>query len=268
MTDQNLDQLIAKAADLILQSKTIVVFTGAGISTESGIPDFRSPGGIWTKYDPDIFTYQRFLHDAEAREMHWELLAGPEFIHPDVEPNAAHYAITELEEMGKLDCVITQNVDGLHEWSLNIEAGTSSEKVIHLHGTMQRAKCLSCTKLYSMDEIRQWIAAGTKVPDCPECGGLLKPDAVFFGEAMPVAETAEAQRRSQSCDLCIVIGSSLVVYPAAFMPRYAVQSGAKLVIINREPTDLDRSADVCIREGAGETMSKIMAIVRGKSMGA
>ncbi|MDY6910822.1 MAG: Sir2 family NAD-dependent protein deacetylase [Chloroflexota bacterium] len=266
MANQDLDHLIEKAADLIVAARKVVVFTGAGISTESGIPDFRSPGGIWTKYDPDIFTYQRFLNDTEARRMHWQLMGGDEFMHgPHVKPNAAHYAIAELERMGKLDCIITQNVDGLHEWALNIEAGNSPEKIIHLHGTMQNVKCLSCGSQYAMDEVRQWIAAGAEVPDCPTCGGLLKPDAVFFGEAMPVWETSEAEHRSRSCNLCIVIGSSLVVYPAAFMPQYAAQSGAKLVIVNRDPTSLDRSAEVCIHEAAGETMSRVMERVREKT---
>jgi len=259
MTNQELDYLIEKVGDLIVSSKKVVVFTGAGISTESGIPDFRSPGGIWTKYDPDVFTYQRFLHDGEARKLHWSVLGSGEFMRPDVEPNHAHYAVVEMEKIGKLDCVITQNVDGLHE-----KAGSSPEKVIHLHGTMERAKCLKCGKQYPMDEVRQWLAQGIEVPDCRECGGLLKPDAVFFGEAMPVGETSEAQRCSQNCDLCIVIGSSLVVYPAALMPQYAVQSGAKLVIINRDSTGLDTSATVCIHEQAGETMSKVMALVRKK----
>jgi len=264
MTKEKIEHLIEKTADFVLGSEKIVVFTGAGISTESGIPDFRSPGGIWTKYDPDIFTYSRFLHDEEARKLHWELLGGNEFIPSHAKPNPAHYAIAELEEIGKLDCVITQNVDGLHEAAFEEKAGTPVGRIIHLHGTMERSKCLSCGELYPMDEIRKWLAAGAKVPDCPGCGGLLKPDAVFFGEAMPVWETSEARKRSESCDLCIVIGSSLVVFPAAFMPRYAVQSGAKLVIINRDPTDLDGSADVCIHEAAGATMTSVMYHVRKK----
>ncbi|MCL0093783.1 Sir2 family NAD-dependent protein deacetylase [Dehalococcoidia bacterium] len=251
--------LIQKVADLIVTSSKVVVFTGAGISTESGIPDFRGPGGLWTKYDPEIFTVQRFLHDPEARKTYWKLRGSGEFMHSDVQPNPAHYAVAELEKIGKLDCVITQNVDGLHE-----KAGNSPDKVIHLHGTMEKVKCLQCGRQYSMDEVYRWIAGGIEVPDCPECSGLLKPQVVFFGEAMPAWETAEAQRRSENCDLCIVIGSSLVVYPAALMPQYALQGGARLAIINREPTDLDPSADVCIHEGAGKTMSAIMAIVREK----
>jgi NAD-dependent deacetylase len=253
-----LDSLIDEAADLIVKSKRIVVFTGAGVSTESGIPDFRSPGGIWTKYDPDDFTYQKFLSDPEARKKHWSVFYSGE-MWTGVEPNAAHYAIAELEKMGKLDCVITQNVDGLHQ-----KAGNSPEKILQLHGSIERAKCLKCGKLYPMDEVRKWLSEGVEAPDCPECGGLLKPDAVFFGEAMPVWETSEAQRRSQSCDLCITIGSSLVVYPAALMPRYAAQSGAKLIIINRDSTDLDDAAHVRIFGSAGETMSKIMERVREK----
>ena len=257
MPEQDFDYLTRKVAELILMSQRVVVFTGAGISTESGIPDFRGPGGLWTKYDPEIFTIQRFLHDPEARRIYWTLRSSGEFMRPDVQPNQAHYAVAELEKIGKLDCVITQNVDGLHE-----KAGNSPDKVIHLHGTMEKVKCLQCGRQYSMDEVYQWMSQGIEVPDCPQCEGLLKPQVVFFGEAMPLWETAEAQRRSENCDLCIVIGSSLAVYPAALMPRYALQGGARLVIINREPTDLDPSADVCIHEGAGRTMSAIMARVR------
>ena len=254
---EEFEALIDRAADLIVGAQRIVVFTGAGISTESGIPDFRSPGGIWTKYDPEDFTYQKFLSSPEARKKHWQLL-GTDFWF-GAQPNAAHYAVAELEGLGKLDCVITQNVDELHE-----RAGNSPEKVIHLHGTMRYARCLQCGKRYLMEEVRKWLAQGVEVPDCPECGGLLKPDVVFFGEAMPVRETAEAQRRSSSCDLCIVIGSSLVVYPAALMPRYALQSGAKLIIINRDPTDLDGAADVCLHRAAGEVMSQIIQRVKEK----
>lgn len=259
MTGESFDSQVEKLSELIVRSNKIVVFTGAGISTESGIPDFRSPGGIWSKYDPNLFTIQHFLNDAEARKLHWKVLSDDEFIPRDVEPNAAHRAIAEMEKMGKLDCVITQNVDFLHE-----DGGSYPGKVFHLHGTMGRAKCIKCGNLYPMNEVREWIAEGVEVPVCPECAGLLKPDAVFFGEALPEYELSESQRRAQSCDLCIVIGSSLVVYPAALMPRYAVQSGAKLAIINRDRTDLDSYAEVCIHESAGQTMSRVMELVRKK----
>ncbi|HAZ31374.1 MAG TPA: sigma factor regulator FecR, partial [Dehalococcoidia bacterium] len=164
MPNEELDYLIQKVADLIVASRRVVVFTGAGISTESGIPDFRGPGGLWTKYDPEIFTIQRFLHDPEARKTYWKLRGSGEFMHSDVQPNPAHYAVAELEKIGKLDCVITQNVDGLHE-----KAGNSPDKVIHLHGTMEKVKCLQCGRQYLMDEVYRWIAGGIEVPDCPEC---------------------------------------------------------------------------------------------------
>ncbi|MFO8101058.1 MAG: NAD-dependent deacylase [Dehalococcoidia bacterium] len=254
------DKSIEKLAELILSSNKIVIFTGAGVSTESGIPDFRSPGGIWERHDPEMFTLQRFLNDVEARKLHWKALLQDDFIpHTGVSPNAAHYAGAELEKIGKLDCVVTQNVDGLHE-----EAGNSPEKVFHVHGTLERAICLECGNYYSMDELREWMEQGTEIPECGKCGGLLKPDAIFFGEALPEKVLSESQRRAQNCDLCIVIGSSLVVYPAALIPRYAVQSGARLAIINRDRTDLDSHADVCIYNSAGETMSAVMEIVRSK----
>jgi NAD-dependent deacetylase len=248
---------IYKIACLIAASKKLVAFSGAGISTESGIPDFRGPGGIWTRYDPDDFTYQKFIQDAEARKKHWNLLLGSEFIKPDVSPNPAHYALAELERMGKLDCLITQNVDGLHEM-----AGSSKDKVIHLHGTMERAKCLSCGNLYPIEEVRAWLSQGVEDPRCPKCGGLLKPDAVLFGESMPVWETREAQRRSQNCDLFVVVGSSLVVYPAALMPRYALESGAKLIVVNQLPTDLDEKADILIHGKAGEVLPQVVEVLK------
>ncbi len=259
MTGEDFDRLTRRVAELILTSQRVVVFTGAGISTESGIPDFRGPGGLWAKYDPEIFAIQRFIRDPEARKTYWKLRGSGEFMHSDIQPNPAHYAVAELEKLGKLDCIITQNIDGLHE-----KAGSSPDKVIHLHGTMEKAKCLQCETQYSMDEVYRWIAGGVEVPDCPQCRGLLKPQVVFFGEAMPAGEMAEAQRRAENCDLCIVIGSSLVVYPAALMPQYAVRSGARLAIINREPTELDPFADICIHERAGKTMSAIIAGVRGE----
>lgn len=257
MSGQSFEALIIRFAELVRGSKRVVVFTGAGVSTESGIPDFRSPGGIWSRYDPDMFTIDRFLHDIEARKVHWKALIGDDFIPGHARPNAAHYAVAELERMGKLDCVITQNVDGLHE-----EAGSSPERVFHLHGTMREAKCIRCGKLYPMAEVREWVLGGTEVPVCLECGGILKPNAVFFGEALPEREITESERRSRSCDLCIVIGSSLVVYPAALMPQYAVQSGAKLVIINRDRTGLDSYAEVRIFESAGVTMSKLIGLLK------
>jgi NAD-dependent deacetylase len=259
MGSEALEAKIAEVASLIVQSHRIVVFTGAGISTESGIPDFRGPDGLWTKVDPSDFTYQKFVSDREVRKRIWQLNTTMGFAFEDVEPNRAHRAIAELESLGKLDCVITQNVDGLHQ-----KAGTSEGKVIQLHGNMQWVKCIDCGALHRSEEIRQWIDRGIQVPECLQCGGVLKPDAVFFGEAMPLRETAEAEERASSCDLCIVIGSTLAVYPAGLMPRYAVSSGAKLVIINDGETELDHVAHVRISGRAGEVMSLTMAKLKEK----
>jgi NAD-dependent deacetylase len=257
MTGQILQESIEKLSSLIVESQRIVVFTGAGISTESGIPDFRGPDGLWTKLDPEDFTYQKFVGDREARRRIWHMHETTGFRFDDVEPNLAHRAIAELEKLGKLDCIITQNVDGLHQ-----KAGNSEERVLELHGNMQWVKCIGCGVRHPSSEVRGWIEAGAEIPECQRCGGILKPDAVFFGEAMPVRETAEAQRRSVSCDLCIVIGSTLAVYPAALMPEYAVRSGAALAIVNEGATELDHLAHLRIEARAGEAMSSTLARVK------
>jgi NAD-dependent deacetylase len=259
MGKSTLEETSEEIAQLIVQSQRIVVFTGAGISTESGIPDFRGPNGLWTKVDPSDFTYQRFVGDREVRKRIWQMNTTGGFGFAGVEPNPAHRAVAELEKLGKLDCVITQNVDGLHQ-----KAGNSEDKVIQLHGNMQWVKCIGCKARHRFEEVQQWIEGGVEVPECLQCGGILKPDAVFFGEAMPVQETAEAERRSSSCDLCIVIGSTLVVYPAGLMPQYAVNAGAKLVIINDGETALDRAADVRIAARASEVMSLTITKLKEK----
>jgi len=254
---EELEYLTEKVADLLFHSRRVVVFTGAGVSTESGIPDFRSPGGIWEKYDPNEFTIHRFLNSAETRKKMWGMLATEFF--KQVQPNPAHYAIAELERLGKLECVITQNVDDLHQ-----RAGNSREKVYELHGNMRWAICLNCAQRDPMERIRERLDAGEAEPNCESCGGMLKPDAVFFGEALPQRELTEATRHSRGCDLFISIGSTLVVYPAAFMPLYAVESGAKLVIINLSPTPMDRHATVILRYKAGEAMPKIVERLKAK----
>lgn len=246
------DILIENAAYLIAQARKVVVFTGAGVSTESGIPDFRSPGGIWDEYDPEEFTYQKFLSSPEERKKHWQMFRKT-FLSYNAEPNPAHYAIAELEKMGKLDCVITQNVDDLHQ-----RAGVPRPKVFELHGNMHWAKCLSCNQRYPMEELKKRLDGGeTEVPVCDTCSGIVKPEGVFFGEQLPEQVLREATRRICSCDLLIVVGSSLVVYPAASLPFYALHTGAKLIVINLAPTPLDRYAAVILREKAGEVMPQI-----------
>jgi len=262
MKEQDIEAPTDRIADLIVKSKKLVVFTGAGHSTESGIPDFRSPGGIWDRFDPDEFTYQKYVSSAESRRKHWDLLRQG-FLAINAEPNPGHYAIAELDRLGKLDCVITQNVDSLHQ-----EAGVPDRKVFELHGNMRRVVCLSCGRSCPFDEIRARLDAGEENPDCAVCGGIIKPDSVFFGESLPVAVLEEASNRSMACDLFIVIGSSLVVYPAAYMPIYADQVGARLVIINLSPTPMDNRATVLVRAKAGETLPAVVQKVKERMGGA
>ena len=229
-----MDELIDEVAELIVNSKSVIVFTGAGISTESGLSSFKGQKGGWTRV-----SLMRMI----------DL----------VQPEPAHYAIAELDKLGKLDCVITQNVDGLHQ-----KAGVPEEKVIELHGSLKWMKCLGCGKRYPTEEIAKRIEQGVGEPVCDDCGGMLKSATISFGEPMPVEETKEAERRSRSCDLMIVVGSSLAVFPAAWMPVYAKESGAKLVIINVGDTPIDRHADVRISKIAGEAMSKVLERVKTK----
>jgi NAD-dependent deacetylase len=255
----NMDKIDA-VADIILESNKIVIFTGAGISTESGIPDFRSPGGIWDQYDPNELTYQKFLSSQASREKYWERqkLLWP--IIAAAMPNAGHLAIAELHKMGKLDCIITQDGDSLHQ-----KSGIPDKMVIELHGTWTRALCLGCGRKYPSEDIQVRLEAGEKVPLCEECGGIMKPDVIQFGQAMPEKETSEAQRRAAGCDLLMACGSSLVVYPAAQMPLLAKDKGARLVIINLMSTPHDRYADVVINEKLGETLTKIIRRVKENS---
>jgi NAD-dependent deacetylase len=241
---------------MIRGANRVVVFTGAGVSTESGIPDFRSPGGIWTRFDPEDFTIEKFLSSPETRRKQWQvLLEGGLFA--DASPNAAHYAVVELERMGKLTCVITQNVDNLHQ-----KAGNDPARVFELHGNMNRLRCLDCGVVYGLAAVLEIRTARTDIPVCRECGGILKPDVVFFGEPLPEQTLRMANDRAAHCDLLIVIGSSLVVYPAAYIPLYAKESGAQLVILNRDETPYDADADVLIRAEAGEGMSGILAALK------
>jgi NAD-dependent deacetylase len=248
---------IEQIAQWITESKRTVAFSGAGLSTESGIPDFRSPGGVWDRYNPEDFYFQNFLASEASREKYWQM--ATEMYEPmkKAQPNLAHLAIAEMEKLGKLDCVITQNIDGLH-----FKAGNSEEKVIQLHGTAMYVSCLNCGKKYDRDEIQERLRKGLKVPYCDDCHGPLKPATISFGQSMPERETQEAYHRSSLCDLFIVIGSSLVVQPAASMPLVAKRNGAKLVIINRDPTPYDDMADRVIHGQAGPTMASIMEKVK------
>jgi len=256
--EKQLDALTQRVADLILEAERLVVFTGAGVSTESGLPDFRSPGGIWERFDPDDFTWEKFLKNPDARRKQWQML-NEMGLTLKAKPNAVHYAIAELQRMGRLDSVITQNIDGLHQ-----KAGSPDDRVFELHGNMQWVVCLGCGKRYPLEEIKARLDKGEEIPDCEACQGILKPEVVFFGELLPQRVLSEASYRSANCDLFLVIGSSLVVYPAAHMPIYAVSGGARLVIINLSPTPMDHRATVLIRAKAGEVMPKIIKRVKEK----
>jgi len=257
ITNNNAGAEIA-AAEMILASKRLVVFTGAGISTESGIPDFRGPGGIWTKFDPDDFTIQKFLKSEETRRKQWKILLEGGLL-SSIKPNRAHLAIAELEEMDRLDCVITQNIDNLHQ-----KAGNSPDRIFELHGNMQWVRCLDCGERYPVKHIKEKLKDGIEVPECEMCHGILKPDVVFFGETLPPEVLDAATVHSMRCDLFLVVGSSLVVHPAALMPAYAKEAGARLIIVNIGETPYDSSADMLIEGKAGDVMSGIVEKVRKK----
>ncbi len=248
---------IETCADMILESARIVVFTGAGISTESGVSDFRSPGGIWDRFDPAELNYQTFMASEAGREKYWEFsrLLWPGVA--EAEPNAGHFAIAELYRLGKLEGIITQNIDSLHQ-----KSGVPEEKVIEIHGTLKWVICLGCGKRYPRPEIQSRLDSGDKVPRCDDCGGILKPATISFGQPMPERETREAEAMSAGCDLFLAAGSSLVVYPAAQMPLIAKDNGARLVIINLTPTPHDRYSDVVFCEKTGEVLPRIVERVK------
>jgi NAD-dependent deacetylase len=252
-----MEELIARAAELVATAAPVVIFTGAGVSTESGIPDFRSPTGLWARHDPGDFTYQRFIGSDEGRRRYWAVGSALYRTVRGAQPNAAHRAIAELDRLGVLDCVITQNIDDLHQ-----KAGTAPDRVIELHGNATRARCLACGASCTRDEIQDRLEAGEAVPDCRACGGILKPYTVLFGEPMPVRETQLAEGRARAAGCFVVVGSSLAVYPAAYVPRYAKQAGARLVVVNLTPTPIDHAADVVIPGKAGEVMARVVEMVR------
>ena len=242
---------IDAAAALLGGVRDLVVLTGAGVSTESGIPDFRSPGGLWTRYDPTKLTFDRFCSSAETRRQYWEM--GNE-LYPalrDAQPNAAHRVLAALERRGGLRRIVTQNVDGLHQ-----RAGSSAGAIIEIHGTALEVGCLSCGARQDRGSVQARFAAGEHDLRCP-CGGLLKPATISFGQAMPERETAMAFADAAAADVFLVVGSSLAVYPAADLPRVAVEKGAPLVIVNRDPTPYDEVAEVVLHASAGPTLGAI-----------
>ena len=243
------DLRIDTSVQLLRKAIKIVAFTGAGISTESGISDFRSPGGVWERYR--IVTYQEFLSSSEARAEYWKMKKELFYEMRGAQPNKAHRALAELEAMGKLDCLVTQNIDGLHQ-----DGG--SKRVIELHGTNRHAVCVRCGKIWPIAEIQELLETGNYDPRCDACGGYIKPATVSFGQTMPEQALAEAYECATRADLLFMIGSSLQVEPAASIPREAKRAGADLVFINRTETPYDHLASVVFRENAGQVLEAIV----------
>jgi NAD-dependent deacetylase len=238
---------IDRAVDLLATCERILVFTGAGISTESGIPDFRGPDGVWNRVDPEEFTIQRYLINPDTRKRSWAMRLEGGIL--GAEPNDGHRAITELWETGRLIGCVTQNIDGLHA-----TAGLPPEAIVELHGNLRTTRCLDCGDTQPTAAVLQRVASGDDDPPCDECGGILKVDVTFFGEPLPSGEVTRAMAMAMVADAAISVGSTLSVYPASYVPLTVAESGRPLVIINQGTTDLDRVAAVTIDGPAGATM--------------
>jgi NAD-dependent deacetylase len=241
-------------ASRIRQTREVVVFTGAGISTESGIPDFRSPGGIWTRYRP--VTYQEYISSEEARIEAWKRRLETYQAHKNAKPNIGHYFVQSLHVQGKLIGLITQNVDGLHSMT-----GLPDEKIVELHGTNRKIICLSCGKSFDPDEIINSLVGNFTSPKCDACGGILKQATISFGQAMPQEAMRQAQEWTERARIFIVMGSSLQVQPAASFPVLAKHNGSLLAIINREPGPLDDMADFVENGAIGAFCQKLNALI-------
>ncbi|MFX1258631.1 MAG: NAD-dependent deacetylase [Promethearchaeota archaeon] len=247
------EKKISKAAKLIKESNNIVVFSGAGISTDSGIDDFRSEGGLWSRYDPSIYaSYYYFLQDPSK---FWEMHKDLEGTVANAEPNLAHIAIAELEKMGKVKVIITQNIDMLHQ---KAGSGSYGAKIYELHGSYGILECVKCGKEFSYDEID---TKSVKYPVC-ECSGFIKPKVVLFGESLTPGILEGAMNACRNCDCFIMVGSSLVISPANFMPGIAKQSGAKVIFINRDETLMDALADVFLKGSAGEIFTALIKTIK------
>ena len=244
---------VDELARMIADARCIVAFTGAGISTGSGIPDFRSPGGIWTKFKP--IEFGDFISSAEARRESWRRKFASDAVMKAATPNAGHRALARLVELGRMPAIITQNIDGLHQAS-----GVPDDKVIELHGNATYANCLDCGRRYSLDWVREIFTIDEKLPTCTDCGGMIKTATISFGQSMPEAEMERAREAALQADLVITIGSSLVVYPAAGFPIMAKRNGARYVIVNRDATEQDDIADLVINAEIGPTMSRAVGV--------
>ncbi|MEX0751761.1 MAG: Sir2 family NAD-dependent protein deacetylase [Xanthobacteraceae bacterium] len=252
MIAPDLETAIDRLERWIGDSRILVPFTGAGISTESGIPDFRSPGGLWSRNRP--IPIDAFRSSQEMRNEAWRRRFALEEQFSAALPGRGHRALASLHRAGKVPTVITQNIDNLHQAS-----GIPSECVVELHGNTTYAHCLDCAARYELSWVRERFEPAGRAPDCPQCGGHIKPATVSFGQAMPEAAMRRAEELATACDLFLAIGSSLVVWPAAGFPLIAKRNGAALVIVNREPTDFDDLADLVVREDIGAALAPFIA---------
>lgn len=246
MIAPDLDNAIAGLRELIAEARKIVPFTGAGISTECGIPDFRSPGGLWTKNRP--IPFNEFIASQELRDESWRRRFAMEENFGGAKPGRGHAGLASLYRAGKVPALITQNIDNLHQAS-----GIAAQHVIELHGNTTYAVCLDCSERYELPWVKAQFATSGRAPDC-RCGGFIKTATVSFGQAMPAQAMRRAEAAAKSCDLFLAVGSSLVVWPAAAFPLMAKRHGAALVIINREPTELDAYADMVVRSDIGDVL--------------
>ncbi len=247
---------LSDIAQWIKNASSVVALTGAGISTESGIPDFRGPQGLWTK-DPKaekLSHIDHYMADPEVRRLAWRgRLEHPAW---HAQPNKGHLALAELERKGHLQTLVTQNIDGLH-----LAAGSSADKTIEIHGTIREVVCMACAERAPMSKALDRVRAGEDDPACRTCGGILKSATISFGQSLVVADLERAQRAAASCDLFLAIGTSLTVYPVAYLPQQALGAGARLVIINGESTPYDAVAHGVVRRPLGQTLSDLAALV-------
>jgi NAD-dependent deacetylase len=249
---ESLAASIATLQDMIQDARMVAGFTGAGISTESGIPDFRSPDSPWMRNKP--IPFELFLQSPKARREAWRRKFTMDDLYHGAHPGKGHFGFASLVASGRMPAVITQNIDGLHQ-----QSGLTEEQVIELHGNGTYARCLSCGRRHELDWVRYHFERSGDPPECIACGGILKSATISFGQAMPEEPMRRAQRLTAGCDLFLVAGSSLVVYPAAAFPAFAKENGARLVIVNREPTPLDEAADLVIHAEIGAVFSKFIA---------
>ncbi len=248
---------VRRAVELLAEARQIMAFTGAGISTESGIPDFRGPDGVWTRIDPSEFTYDKYVTNPETRRRSWQMRFGSGVL--DAQPNDGHGALVALWKAGRLGGCVTQNIDGLHQ-----AAGLPDEAVVELHGNAHRTRCLGCGATQPTEALRARVEAGDVDPHCEECGELLKVAVISFGEMMPEREMGRAYELAARTDGVLAIGSTLSVYPAADVPWTAARRGVPYVIVNRGPTDHDDLATLKVEGAAGELLPEIVRSLVGK----